>query len=438
MQIPAVSGIALAFTAMWVELSFSFVNEPQEKPSATDTTDSTESSGDVHAEQFGVKRIREAYRRGMYDGETPDFPTTYEELREAAFERMSADAKAYVHGGAGTEETFERNKDFSRWRIIPRMLRGVADRDLSVNVLGAEHDYPLMITPLGVQTLLHEEGETATARACEDMNVPFVLSSLSSTPLEEVAETLGDTPKWFQFYWSSDRDVAASFLDRVEDADYDAVVITVDAPTLGWRERLLERGYYPFLEGEGMANYFSDPAFRASLDAPPEEDKQAAVDHFLEVFGDASLTWDDLEFVFDRTDLPVVIKGVLHPEDAKKAVEAGADGVQVSTHGGRQVDGSISAVEALPAIADAVGDEADVLFDSGVRRGEHVFKAMALGADAVMLGRPFAYGLAHSGEDGVRNVLENTLSQFDLTMGLAGTDEASAIDREAIRDERTL
>jgi isopentenyl-diphosphate delta-isomerase len=414
-----------------------FVTESHENASAAETSDTAE-SGDIHAEQFGVKRIREAYRRGMYDGETPDFPTSYEELREAAFERMSADAKAYVHGGAGTEETFERNKDFSRWRIVPRMLRGVADRDLSVDVLGTEHEYPLMITPLGVQTLLHEEGETATARACEAMNVPFVLSSLSSTPLEEVSETLGDTPKWFQFYWSSDREVAASFLDRAEAADYDAVVVTVDAPTLGWRERLLDRGYYPFLEGEGMANYFSDPAFRASLDAPPEEDTQAAVDHFLEVFGDASLTWDDLEFVFDRTDLPVVIKGVLHPEDARTAVEAGADGVQVSTHGGRQVDGSISAVEALPEIANAVGDEAAVLFDSGVRRGEHAFKAMGLGADAVMIGRPFAYGLAHSGEDGVRNVLENTLSQFDLTMGLAGIDEAESIDSEAIRDERTL
>ncbi|MFB6125892.1 MAG: lactate 2-monooxygenase [Halolamina sp.] len=395
-------------------------------------------SDDVHGEQFGVKHIREVYRRGMFEDETPEFPVNFEEMREEAFERMSWKAKAYVHGGAGSEETFERNKDFSRWRIVPRMLRGVADRDLSVDVFGDRHDYPLMITPLGVQTLLHEAGELATARACRELNVPFVLSSLSSHSMEDVAEALGDTPKWFQYYWSSDRDVAASFLDRAEAAGYDAVVVTVDAPTLGWRERLLSEGYYPFLEGEGMANYFSDPAFRESLAVPPEEDPEAAVDRFLSVFGDASLRWEDLQFVFERTDLPVVVKGVLHPDDARRAVAAGADGVQVSTHGGRQIGGSISAVEALPAVADAVGDEATVFFDSGVRRGEHVFKTLALGADTVMLGRPFAYGLAHSGQDGVEQVLRNTLSQFDLTMGLAGIDDAERIDGEAVRDEKTL
>jgi isopentenyl-diphosphate delta-isomerase len=402
-------------------------------------SDSEQRGGnDVHGEQFGVKRIRAAYRRGMFEGETPEFPVSYETLREEAFDRMSWKAKAYVHGGAGSEETFERNKDFSRWRIVPRMLRGVADRDLTVDVFGETHAFPLMITPLGVQDLLHEDGELATARACRELNVPFVLSSLSSTPMEAVSETLGETPKWFQFYWSSDRAVAESFLERAEAADYDAIVVTVDAPTLGWRERLLERGYYPFLEGTGMANYFSDPAFREALDEPPEEDPEAAVERFLSVFGDASLTWDDLEFVFERTDLPVIIKGILHPDDARKAVEMGADGVQVSTHGGRQIGGSIAAIEALPEVADAVGDDATVFFDSGVRRGEHVFKALALGADSVMLGRPFAYGLAHSGQAGVRGVLENVLSQFDLTMGLAGIDDAEAINREAVRDEKTL
>ena len=374
----------------------------------------------------------------MFDGETPDFPVSFETLREEATERMSWQAQAYIHGGAGTEETFERNKEFSRWRIVPRMLRGVADRDLSVDVLGEEHAYPLMITPLGVQGLVHEEGELATARAAADLDVPFVLSSLSTRSMEEVADALGDTPKWFQYYWSADRDVAASFLDRAEEAGYEAIVLTVDAPTLGWRERLLSKGYYPFLDGEGMGNYFSDPAFRESLDEPPEEDPEAAVDRFLSVFGDASLTWDDLEFVFERTDLPVIIKGILHPEDARKAVEAGAAGVQVSTHGGRQIDGSISAIEALPEIVEEVGDETTVLFDSGIRRGEHAFKALALGADSVMLGRPFVYGLAHSGQDGVEQVLRNTLSQLDLTMGLAGIDAASDIDYEAVRDEKTL
>lgn len=399
---------------------------------------SKQDSADVHSEQFGVKHIRRVYREGMFEDKRPEFPVSFEDLREEAFDRMSWKAKAYVHGGAGTEETFERNKDFSRWRTVPRMLRGVADRDLSTDIFGKTHDYPLMITPLAVQSLLHDEGEIATARACAEMNVPFVLSSLSSHSMEDVAEALGDTPKWFQYYWSADRDVATSFLDRAEKAGYDAIVVTVDAPILGWRDRLLEKGYYPFLEGEGMANYFSDPAFRNSLARPPEEDPEAAVDRFLSIFGDASLTWDDLTFVHENTDLPIVIKGVLHPDDARRAVNSGADAVQVSTHGGRQVDGSIAAIEALPEIAEAVGDETTVLFDSGIRRGSQAFKALALGADTVMLGRPFAYGLAHSGQEGVEQVLQNTISQIDLTMGLAGIDNVDDVDRSAVRDAETL
>ncbi|ERG98910.1 MAG: L-lactate dehydrogenase (FMN-dependent) related alpha-hydroxy acid dehydrogenase [Haloquadratum sp. J07HQX50] len=399
---------------------------------------SKQDSADVHSEQFGVKHIRRVYREGMFEDKRPEFPVSFEDLREEAFDRMSWKAKAYVHGGAGAEETFERNKDFSRWRTVPRMLRGVADRDLSTDIFGKTHGYPLMITPLAVQSLLHDEGEIATARACAEMNVPFVLSSLSSHSMEDVAEALGDTPKWFQYYWSADRDVATSFLDRAEKAGYDAIVVTVDAPTLGWRDRLLEKGYYPFLEGEGMANYFSDPAFRDSLARPPEEDPEAAVDRFLSIFGDASLTWDDLAFVHENTDLPIVIKGVLHPDDARRAVSSGADAVQVSTHGGRQVDGSIAAIEALPEIAEAVGDETTVLFDSGIRRGSQAFKALALGADTVMLGRPFAYGLAHSGQEGVGQVLQNTISQIDLTMGLAGIDNVDDVDRSAVRDAETL
>lgn len=394
--------------------------------------------GETGEPGFGNQRVRELYRNGMYENNTPPYPIAFEDLRAAAWEEMSENARAYVHGGSGTEETFERNQDFSAHRILPRMLRGVADRDLSVELFGQSEQYPLMVTPLGVQTLLHEEGELATARACAELDVPFTLSSLSSTPMETVAETLGETTKWFQFYWSSDRAVATSFLDRAEDAGYDAIVFTVDAPTLGWRDRLLERGYYPFLEGHGVANYFSDPAFRDALDAPPEEDRQAAVDYFLEIFGDESLTWDDFEFLREYTDLPIVVKGVLHPADARLALSHGADAVQVSTHGGRQVDGSISAVEALPDVAEAIGDDAPVIFDSGIRRGSQMFKTLALGADAVMLGRPFAYGLALDGQAGVEWVLENTISEFDLTMGLAGYDSAANIGSEALRHESTL
>jgi len=382
--------------------------------------------------RFGDDVLNRIYRKGMLEGETPEYPVSYEDLREEAHDAMSEEARAYIHGGAGSETTFRREQDFSEWRILPRMLQGVEERDLSTEFLGREIDFPLMITPLGVQTLAHEEGELATARAAREMGVPFILSSLSSTPMEDVADALGGTPKYFQFYWSSDEDIARSFLTRAEVAGYDGIVLTVDAPILGWRERLVERGYYPFLEGEGVANYFSDPAFRSRLDAPPEEDPDAAVEKFLEIFGDSSLTWDDLSFLFENTDLPVHVKGVLHPEDARNAVEAGAEGVGVSTHGGRQVDGSVTALEALPGIVDEVGDETTVTFDSGIRRGSDVFRALALGADACLLGRPFVYGLALGGQEGVEHVLETILADFDLTMGLAGRDAPSEIDRDDV------
>ena len=390
------------------------------------------------SEQFGNRKVNRVYREGMHEGKSPDFPVSYEDLRDAAHDAMDDTARAYIHGGAGAEETFRKEQDFSEWRIVPRMLQGVADRDLTTEVLGQEIDYPAMVTPLGVQSLVHDDAELATAAACDELNVPFILSSLSSTSMEEVSEELGDTPKWFQFYWSSDEDIARSFLNRAEDAGYDAIVVTVDAPTLGWRERLIERGYYPFLDGEGVANYFSDPEFRSQLDEPPEEDPQAAVDHFLDIFGDSSLTWDDLEFVFENTDLPVLIKGVLHPEDARLAVEHGADGVGVSTHGGRQVDGSITAIEALPDIVDEVGDEATITFDSGIRRGSDMYKALALGADACLIGRPFIYGLALGGQVGVHHVLENLVADFDLTMGLAGRDSVSEVNRNSLRHEDDL
>jgi L-lactate dehydrogenase (FMN-dependent) and related alpha-hydroxy acid dehydrogenases len=313
------------------------------------------------------------------------------------------------------------------------MLRGVETRDLTVQMLGREFAYPLALTPLGVQSLLHGDAEEATARAAASLEVPLVLSSLSSTDMETVAEIMGSVPKWFQFYWSSDEEIAVSFLERAEAAGYDAIVVTVDAPILGWRERLLNRGYYPFLDGEGIANYVTDPAFRGRLDADPADDPEAAVELFLDIFGDASLTWEDLAFVRDHTDLPIVIKGVLDPRDAELAVDHGADAIGVSTHGGRQVDGSITAFEALPAVADAVGGEVPITFDSGVRRAQHMFKALALGADMVLLGRPYAYGLAAGGEAGVRSVLRNLLAEFDLTMGLSGRRNVGEIDHDSVR-----
>ncbi|RXK49375.1 alpha-hydroxy-acid oxidizing protein [Halorientalis pallida] len=390
------------------------------------------------SDRFGDDRVNDIYRRGMLDNETTDFPVSYEDLRNAAHAAMSDEGRAYVHGGAGSDETFERNQDFSPWRIVPRMLRGVESRDLSTEIAGVDFDVPIALTPLGVQSLLHEAAEIGTAKGAAEMDVPLVLSSLSTEPMEDVAEALGDTPKMFQFYWSSDDAIAKSFLDRAEAAGYDAIVVTVDAPILGWRERLIERGYYPFLEGEGVGNYFSDPEFRAQLEQPPEEDPSAAVEHFLDIFGDSSLTWEDLQFVHDNTDLPVLIKGVLDPRDARKAIQHGADGVGVSTHGGRQVDGSISAIEALPAVAEEVDGEVPITFDSGVRRASDAFKAIGLGADAVLLGRPYAYSLAVDGADGVETYLRNFVAEFDLTMGLSGCRNVDEITGDTLRHESEL
>ncbi|WP_458188413.1 alpha-hydroxy-acid oxidizing protein [Haladaptatus sp. NG-WS-4] len=369
----------------------------------------------------------------MLADQTPDLPTTPEALAELAREELPPEAHAYVAGSAGAESTARENRRaFDRWRIVPRMLRDVAERDLSVELFGRELPVPVMLAPIGVQSIIHEEAELATARAAADVDVPLVLSSASSETMEDVADELGDTPGWFQLYWSADRDVTASFLHRAEDAGYEAIVVTLDTPMMGWRERDVDHAYLPFLDGEGVANYLTDPAFRDSLDAPPEEDERSALWQFTEIFGDPSLTWDDLDFLREHTDLPLVLKGILHPADAREAVERGVDGLIVSNHGGRQVDGAIGALDALPDVVDEVGDEVPVLFDSGIRRGADAFRAIGLGADAVLLGRPYVYGLAVAGEDGVRAVVRNFLADLDLTLALSGHTSFADVDRNTL------
>ncbi|ELY51616.1 lactate 2-monooxygenase [Natronolimnohabitans innermongolicus] len=391
--------------------------------------------------QYGPQRQQDVYRTGMLEGERPEFPVAYEDLVERAREELSEEAFAYVAGGAGSETTVRANdRAFDDWQIVPRMLRDISTRDLSIDLFGREYPAPVLLAPIGVQGILHDEAELAVARAAGEFDVPMILSSVSSQLFEDVADELGDSPGWFQLYWSSDRDVAASFLERAEDAGYEAVVVTLDTPKMGWRERDIELGYLPFLQGQGLQNYFEDPAFRDRLEADdPWADPEAAIESWHECFGDASLTWDDLEWLEEQTDLPVLLKGILHPDDAREAIERGADGVIVSNHGGRQVDGAIPALDALPDVVDAVedatgdGEDAPVLFDSGVRRGSDVFRAVALGADAVLLGRPYALGLGVGGEDGVRAVLENLLADVDLTVGLAGCASIDEVDRSTVR-----
>lgn len=387
------------------------------------------------SDPFGPDRQVEVYSQGMLADEPPDHPVSFESLEARAQEALPSVVFDHVAGGAGAERTVRRNRTgFDRWHLIPRMLRDVSDRDLSVDLLGGELTVPVMLAPIGVQSILHEEAESAVARAAEDLDVPMVLSSVSSTTLEEVADELGSTPAWFQLYWSSDRSIVASFLDRAETAGYEAIVLTVDTPIPGWRERDMERGYLPYLEGEGLANYFADPAFREALDVDPEENPGLAIQHWIDVFGDPSITWADLSFIHDQTDLPVVIKGILHPDDARRAIEAGADGLIVSNHGGRQVDGAIGAIEALPDVVAAVDGAVPVLFDSGIRRGADAIKAIALGADAVLLGRPYAYGLGIDGEAGVRAVLKNFLADLDVTLGLCGQTSIRDLDRSVLAD----
>ena len=362
----------------------------------------------------------EIYLNGM-TGSVPRLPTDLTRLEQLTEQRLGPGPVGYVAGSAGTGSTARANRAaLERRRIVPRMLRDVHERDLSVEVLGRSLPAPLALAPIGVLSIMHPDAEPAAARAAAAQGVPFVLSSASSTPMEQVAEASGDGERWFQLYWAKDREVTRSFLTRAKSAGFTALLVTLDTPLLAWRPRDLDQAYLPFLHGVGTANYFSDPAFRAGLAKPVHEDPDAAVMHFIGMFADPGKTWPDLAFLRENWDGPIVLKGILHPDDALRAVDAGMDGVVVSNHGGRQVAGSVAATDALPRVAEAVGDRLAVLFDSGVRTGDDMFKALALGARAVLLGRPYAYGLGLDGQAGVEHVIRCLLAEFDLTLALSG------------------
>jgi lactate 2-monooxygenase len=362
----------------------------------------------------------EIYLEGL-SGQRPALPTDLGRLEQLARERLPQAPFGYVAGGATSEATVRANRAaFDRVRLVPRMLRDVAIRRLERTVLGSELPAPLLLAPVGVQSILHPEAEVATARAAAATGVGMVVSTASSRTMEEVAAAAGDAPRWFQLYWPRDPEVTASFLSRARAAGYRALVVTLDTWMLAWRPRDLDAAYLPFLVGEGCANYFSDPAFRAGLARPPEEDPEGAVRHFLGMFSDPTKTWADVAFLRERWQGPILLKGVLHADDARRAVDAGMDGVVVSNHGGRQVDGAVGALDVLDAVVAAVRGRAAVLFDGGIRSGADICKALALGAQAVLVGRPFAYGLGLDGEAGVRHVIRTLLADLDLTMALCG------------------
>jgi lactate 2-monooxygenase len=363
---------------------------------------------------------REIYVRGLA-GETPSIPTAVAELEQRAIAAMTPGAAAYIGAGAGTEETMRANAEaFRRRRLLPRMLRDVSERDLSTTVLGTEMPAPLLLAPIGAQSIVDPEGELASARAAAALGVPIIASSVSHFSLEAIAAAGPEAPRWFQLYWPTDEELVASFVSRAERAGYTAVVLTVDTFVHGWKPRDLQGAWLPFLHGIGCANYFQDPVFRAALTRPPEDDLAAAVDHFFTVQGNPSVTWDQVERLRGMTSLPIVVKGILHAEDARGAVARGVDGIVVSNHGGRQVDGAIASLDALPAVAAAVGETAAVLLDSGVRTGTDVLRALALGADGALLGRPYIWGLTLAGQAGVETVLRMVLAELDLTMALCG------------------
>jgi lactate 2-monooxygenase len=374
----------------------------------------------------------EIYVRGL-GGETPSMPVSIAELERAAEEAMDERAAAYVFAGAGGEDTMDANREaFRRWRIVPRTLRDIVSRDLSVTVLGTSMPAPLMLAPIGVQKVVHDDGELATARAAASLGVPMIASTVSHFSLEEIAAAGGDAPRWFQLYLPHDKELGASFLSRAEAAGYGAIVLTVDTFVPGWKPRDLQQAWVPYLHGMGVANFFSDPVFRAGLERPPEEDVGAATGHFLGIRGNPSLNWDDLTWLREQTSLPIVLKGIQHPDDAREAVQRGVDGIVVSNHGGRQVDGAIGSLDALPPIAAAVGDELAILFDSGIRGGSDAIKALALGADAVCLGRPYIWGLALEGQQGVETVLRMVLAELDLTLALCGLTDPEQIGPELL------
>jgi lactate 2-monooxygenase len=378
---------------------------------------------------------REIYAKGMLAGEQPTLPMDWAELERQAQEKLDERAIAYVFGGAGSEDTMRGNLEaFRRWRIVPRVLRrDLSVRDLSTEILGTPMPAPVLLAPIGVQTLLHAEGELASARAAAAVGLPLITSTASATALEEIAEANGASPRWFQLYWPNDDEIAASLVRRAEAAGYSALVLTVDNYLPGWKPRDLQQAYLPFLEGIGIAQYLSDPVFLEGLDKTPEEDMGAAVGHFLGVFANPNLTWERLEWLRGTTSLPIVLKGILHPDDAREARERGVDGIVVSNHGGRQIDGAIASLDALPPIIDAIGEEMTVLLDSGVRSGADAFKALALGADAVLVGRPYLWGLALDGQNGVETVLRCLLAELDLTMTLSGFVRVDEIDSGALR-----
>ena len=381
---------------------------------------------------FGDYQL-EIYGAGLR-GVLPAFPMAFAELEARAEQALPPSVLSYVAGGAGSEHTQRANVSaFRQWGLIPRMFVGAARRDLSVELFGMRLPSPLLMAPIGVIGLCAQDGhgDLATAAAAARTGVPMIASTLSADSLEDVAAQFGGTPGFFQLYTPTDRDLAASLVSRAEAAGYRGIVVTLDTWLTGWRPRDLAASNFPQLRGHCLANYFTDPVFRSRLGADPAADVAATVGTWARLFGNP-LTWDDLPWLRSLTTLPLLVKGICHPDDARRAKDGGVDGIYCSNHGGRQADGGLPALDCLPAVVDAA-DGLPVLFDSGIRSGADVIKALALGATAVAVGRPYAYGLAIGGTDGIVHVLRSILAEADLIMAVDGYPTLADLTRDSLR-----
>jgi lactate 2-monooxygenase len=380
----------------------------------------------------GPQRQGELYLGGMTGARCP-IPLDPDALATAAQAVLPAENFAYCAGGAGMQRTLAANRAaLDGIAIRPRMLRDVAERSLATTVLGQAMASPLLLAPVGVQSLAHPDADLATARAGAREGVAMIFSNQASVPMEETAAAMGDATRWFQLYWSRSEALVQSLVGRAEACGCTAIVVTLDTTMLGWRTRDLDLAYLPFMRGLGIAQYSSDPVFRSLLERSPEDDPMAAARLFMDIYSNPAIDWGIVARLRKMTPLPIVLKGITHPEDARLALEHGVDGIVVSNHGGRQVDGAIGAATVLAEVAPLVKGRMALLFDSGIRSGADMFKALALGADAVLIGRPLFYALAVAGEAGVRALLRNLIAELDLTMGLAGCRSVDDIGPECV------
>jgi lactate 2-monooxygenase len=374
----------------------------------------------------------EIYFKGLH-GVKPKLPVNFSLLEQQAHAAMPDNVLSYVAGGCGDERTQDINvAAFQRWGLIPRMMVDCSKRDMSVELFGKRWASPLFMAPIGVLGICAQDGhgDLATAKAAALTGVPMVASTLSNDPMEAVAEGIGKSTGFFQLYTPNDIPLAESFVRRAEAAGFKAIVVTLDTAILGWRPRDLNDANFPQLRGHALANYFSDPRFRSLLAKPPEEDRATAVMRVLQLFG-KPLTWANLPWLRSLTKLPLILKGICHPDDARRAIDGGVDAIYCSNHGGRQANGGVPAIEMLPAVVAASGDT-PVLFDSGIRSGTDIVKALALGARAVGVGRPYAYGLALDGVDGIVHVLRCLLAEADLLMAVDGYPTVADLKPEAM------